>query len=62
MEQTAAWEILAALEQAEVLHLALRGLDTALAGCQAQTASGLQLGVQTVPEAGGYRLFRLSLL
>jgi hypothetical protein len=60
IERTAAREILAALEQAEVLDLALHGLDGALAGCRAQLAP-FNLGVQPVPEAGGYRLFRLSL-
>ena len=60
VERAAAREILAALEQAEVLDLALGGLEGALAGTRAQLAA-FNLGVQPVPEAGGYRLFRLSL-
>ena len=60
MERAAAREILAALEQAEVLDLALGGLEGTLADTRAQLAA-FNLGVQPVPEAGGYRLFRLSL-
>lgn len=60
VEIAAAREILAALEQASVLDLALRGLDAALSDCRAQLAA-FNLGMQPVPEEGGYRLFRLSL-
>jgi glyoxylase-like metal-dependent hydrolase (beta-lactamase superfamily II) len=60
VERIAAREILAALEQASVLDLALHGLDVALADCRAQLAA-FNLGMQPVPEEGGYRLFRLSL-
>ena len=60
VEREAAQEILAALEQAEVLDLALHGLDTALADCRAHLAA-FNLGIQPVPKEGGYRLFRLSL-
>ena len=49
----------------DALYAAFAGVERAaareiLAGCRAQLAT-FNLGVQPVPEAGGYRLFRLFL-